>query len=111
MVELDLKEATGTWRSINASETDQPVTNKLFVPVLMHQKKKNIGYVLAGGKSPDEIRNLANHPTWKIIRMDKNCHSVIFQDGTVMIAFFSPSSSTGQHHFSDSTLSCIDQER
>ncbi|HYJ37367.1 MAG TPA: polysaccharide lyase family 8 super-sandwich domain-containing protein [Chitinophagaceae bacterium] len=87
---LDLKKVTGSWKSINASETDQPVHDDLFVPVLMHQQKKNIGYVIAAGRSPNETRTLASNPNWKIIRNDKDCQAVSFADGTTMISFFSP---------------------
>jgi chondroitin AC lyase len=68
------------------------VTEAVFLPLLMHRKKRSVGYTIAPGLSPDETRMLTNNPTWRILRNDKDCQAVSFADGTTMISFYSPGS-------------------
>lgn len=88
-----LNTVTGTWNSINASQSKAPVTEKVFKPVLIHHlndsEAESSGYVLADCKTTQELEKLVANPTWKVLSNDKNCQAVSFKDNTVAIAFFS----------------------
>lgn len=84
----------GTWKSINASESDSLVVDSVFIPVLVHGKEpKNLssGYVLTYLPSASRVEGLIDNPSWKILRNDSTCQAVQFKDGSLMVAFFSPS--------------------
>ena len=106
-LDLNIKQITGTWRSINASETDSLVTEKVFNPVLKHQPHTSTGYVMVSGKSLIEIKEMANKPSWTILRNDKDCQAVIFNDGTVMVSFFSPCKLAIGNHTLSATHPCL----
>jgi chondroitin AC lyase len=91
--DIRLKEVSGRWNSINVSESDTMVKEKVFTPVMLHNLSAGnaTGYVIALCKTPKETKRLAEKPTWKVIRNDKDCQSVLFNDGTIMVAFYSPS--------------------
>jgi len=106
-LDLNIRQTTDTWRSINASETDSLVTEKVFNPVLKHQPRTSIGYVIVPGKSLTEIKGLANKPSWTILRNDKDCQAVIFEDGMVMASFFSPGALAIGGHRLSATHPCL----
>lgn len=45
------------------------------------------GYAVACVSSAAEGRNIVRHPVWKVVRNDRECQAVVFQDGTIMAAF------------------------
>ncbi|MGC4235107.1 MAG: polysaccharide lyase family 8 super-sandwich domain-containing protein [Niabella sp.] len=81
---------TGNWHSINNAESAQPVTEKVFMPVLLHDPahQSSTGYVLARSASAAGARRLAKRPTWKIIANDHNVQAVQMNDGVIMAAFY-----------------------
>ncbi len=86
--ELSLKTVTGSWSSINRSGDPSPVSEKIFMPVLLHADGAPAsGYVVAFVKTAKEVRNVVRNPGWKIVRNDRECQAVAFEDGTVMAAF------------------------
>ena len=95
-MELCLNTVTDTWKSINTSQSAQPVTEKVFKPVMVHSINnsvaKSTGYVMVSCKTPQLLKKLAGKPTWKILSNDKDCQAVSFQDGTLAVAFFSAGS-------------------
>ncbi len=92
-VEVRLEKASGSWAAINASLPDSTVTENVFLPTLLHKKAdKNTGYVLAPGATAAQVSELANNPSWKILRNDSNCQAIRFKDGTVMCAFYTKDS-------------------
>ena len=89
---LGLKTVTGSWQEINVSETKVPVTERIFTPVLHHVNLENpqsTGYVLIACKTPDEASTVAANPNWKVLKNEKECQAVLFNDGTLMAAFYS----------------------
>lgn len=85
--------SSGSWRSISASGSDSLVTDSVFMVLLMHGKQPadlSTGYVLTYLPSSAKVAELADHPSWKILRNDSSCQAVQFDDGTLMAAFFSP---------------------
>lgn len=89
-INLHLTTATGSWKAINASETDAPVTEKVFMPVMSHQELENgnTGYILAACKGPKEAAKMAAKPKWKVLQNDKRIQAVWFDDGSLMAAFY-----------------------
>jgi chondroitin AC lyase len=96
-MEVHLKIVSGCWKSINASLSDEPVTEKVFTPVMVHGKQlkdESTGYVLASCATARQAQLLASNPHWKILRNDRDCQAACFKDGTTMIAFYKPGSVT-----------------
>lgn len=95
-IDLHLKTVSGRWTSINASESDAPVTEKVFMPVMLHSSKKpggqSAGYVLSSSQTSRQTAKLANKPTWKVLQNDKACQAVYFKDKTITAAFFTAGS-------------------
>ncbi|OQP59561.1 chondroitin AC lyase [Niastella vici] len=94
-VSLQAQSVTGTWKSINNSLTDAPVTANLFMPAILHGKhvnNLNTGYVLAACPTPQQAQSLVALPTWTVLQNDTSCQAVSFPDGTIMAAFYLPGS-------------------
>jgi chondroitin AC lyase len=90
-VEIRLEKVTGSWNDINTSQSETPVTEKVFLPVLQHkagQGSDNTGYVLTSCAGEAQAKTLAGRPSWKVLRNDRDCQAVRFNDGTVMCAFY-----------------------
>ena len=97
-VDLDIKEVTGTWKSINTSETDSLVKEKIFLPLIMHEGKRKLGYVLMTAQTVDEVKILAQKPKWKVLHNEKDYQAASFDDGTIMIAFYAATTAQfGKH--------------
>jgi chondroitin AC lyase len=87
-ITLTLATVTGSWKEINASETNAPVNEKIFMPVLHHGNLESGGYLLAACKTPKEAAEIAARREWQVIRNDKEIQAVQFNDGTLMAAFY-----------------------
>jgi chondroitin AC lyase len=89
--EIRLNEISGSWTTINGSETKEPVRERVFAPVMLHNPSADhtSGYALALSKSAKHTQQLANKPTWRVIQNDKDCQAVTFKDGVIMAAFYS----------------------
>jgi len=90
-VQLQLATRTSSWSAINESASAEPVTEKVFMPLLYHSGSTaaSAGYVLAFAKTANEVNLLANHPIWEVVRNDAVCQAVQFKEGVLMAAFFS----------------------
>jgi chondroitin AC lyase len=87
-IRLQLQPVTGTWISINKSQPATPVTEKVFLPALVHEKQQaSTGYVIAYCNTSKEAQQLAARPTWKIISNTTTCQAVQFDNGDIMAAF------------------------
>ena len=89
--EVQLHSVTGEWTTINASEVAPPVNEKLFMPLLLHESLSGgaaFGYLMTYSKSDAAAKRLAKKPGCSIIRNDSLCQSVLFDDGTLMAAFY-----------------------
>jgi chondroitin AC lyase len=81
--------ASGSWRSINAGGSDETIVEKVFMPVLLHNSSRtsaSAGYVITNAMLKETVK-LAAKPTWSIVRNDNRCQAVLFNDGTIMVAF------------------------
>jgi chondroitin AC lyase len=88
-VRLQIGEKTGSWRRISKAASDQPVNANVFFAVMEHAPT-TAGYVIADVPNPQAAAELANHPTWQILRNDHAAQAVKFADGAVMAAFYEP---------------------
>jgi chondroitin AC lyase len=90
-IDLNLKNSSGSWTSINASETPETINEKIFMPVMVHDRQDSAtGYVLALCPTPAAAMKIYTKPTWQLLRNDDQCQALRFNDGTCMIAFYSP---------------------
>ena len=93
--EVRLQSVIAKWSDINTSESDEPVQEKIFMPVLLHNdvsKENSFAYLVSYCKSAFAAKHIFKHPGCKIIRNDSLCQAVVFKDGTTMISFFEPGS-------------------
>jgi chondroitin AC lyase len=93
-VRLTMESRKASWKTINAAEAADTLTEDVFMPLLLHSpgSPASSGYVLAPCNYPEEAGKLAKKTPWKILRNDSHCQSVVFDDGTLMAAFFSAGS-------------------
>lgn len=81
--------SSGSWQSINASEPSTPMTEKLYMPVILHSPgTDSSGYVLTACATPRQARELARRPSWTVVRNGGDCQAVRFKDGLVVCAFY-----------------------
>jgi chondroitin AC lyase len=91
-VQLDVR--TSSWSAINASASAEPVTEKVFMPLLYHNALSDTsgGYVLVACNSSKQVMQLANKPRWQILINNAQCQAVQFVDGVIMAAFYTSGS-------------------
>jgi len=86
---LSLSTRKDTWSAINASESDRIISDKVFMPSIIHTVDKNSsGYVIGFAATPQQAARLAKNPVWKILQNDSICQAVLFTDGTLMASFY-----------------------
>jgi len=88
-VEVDLTTNTGSWSEINASGSDEILSEKVFMPVIRHTDARSVAYAVVSAP-PAHAKSLMKKQPWRILRNDGVCQAVSFDDGTVMFAFSSP---------------------
>jgi chondroitin AC lyase len=85
--------STGSWQSINASEPSTPVSERLYMPVMLHSAgTDSCGYALTACATSREARGLARRPSWRVVRNGGDCQAVRFKDGLVVGAFYASGS-------------------
>jgi len=91
-IDLHIKNVSGSWSSINAAESPETINEKVFMPVMNHNNLQvsATGYVLALSPTPAAAMKIYNKPIWKVLRNNEQCQAIKFNDGTLMIAFYSP---------------------
>jgi chondroitin AC lyase len=88
-VDIHAGAATGSWADINTSGSPAPVTEKVFLPVLLHGADTAAAYALTAGLTLAETRSLARRPPFAVLRNDRDIQAVRFRDGMVLAAFYS----------------------
>ncbi len=94
-VSVRLENVSGTWAAINASESNAIVNDKTFMPIIINDNLKqssSFAYMVAYCNNIAKANSLITKRDFSIVRNDSLCQAISFTDGTVMIAFFSPSS-------------------
>ncbi len=92
-MQVKLADVTGSWKEINASETNAPVTEKVFLPIIRHHNLKEesaSGYLLVGCKTPKEAARLVSSRDWKVLHNDRELQAVQLKGGALMAAFYQP---------------------
>ena len=100
LVNLRLHTVKGSWKTINRSETDMPVEEKIFMPVLVHsdlKKSSSFAYLLAYSKTISKAERLSKKNDFTIVRNDTLCQAVSFKNGPLMAGFFEK----GSVHFTN----------
>lgn len=90
-VRLRLAEVTGSWQTINASAGAEPVTEKVFLPQLLHDKQDLAAYTLAPCKTAAQAEAKFNKRSWSLLRNDSVCQAIQYTDGTIFCLFYQPS--------------------
>jgi chondroitin AC lyase len=90
-VRLTVESRKASWKTINAAGAADTLTEEVFMPLLLHSpgQTASSGYVLAPCNKPEEAGKLAKKAPWKVLRNDNHCQALLFDDGTLMAAFFS----------------------
>jgi hypothetical protein len=86
-IDIQATNATGSWQSINFSQSPAPVTEKIFMPVWKHDGAKAGGYVMVHTK---KIKALLHKPAWSILSNTDTCQAVQFANNTTMLCFWKP---------------------
>jgi hypothetical protein len=88
-IEIQLKSKTGSWSTINKSESKVLIHDKVFMPSIIHSPfKKASGYVVGYAATPQQAAFIAGNPTWKVLRNDNFCQAVSFDKRTIMAALY-----------------------
>lgn len=88
---ITLGPVTGSWHDINLNYATDPVTLSVFLPVLEHGAApmgENCGFVIMPCATPAGAAERIAHPTWSVLRNDRDVQAVRFADGTLMAAFY-----------------------
>ncbi|MEJ5994982.1 polysaccharide lyase family 8 super-sandwich domain-containing protein [Pedobacter sp. Du54] len=100
--------ASGTWLSINKSQSSKLITDQVFMPVLTHRTSiPNTGYVLANVLTPKATIELVNRPIWEIVKNMGDCQAVAFSDRTLMMAFYQPTKLTYKNKEIKTNKACL----
>lgn len=83
---------TGSWHIINDGLSAKQITDKVFMPVMLHTNEQATGYVIMSCSNAANAQKAVAAPSWKIIQNDGNCQAVQFNDGMLMAAFFNSGS-------------------
>ncbi|WP_461533966.1 polysaccharide lyase family 8 super-sandwich domain-containing protein [Sinomicrobium sp.] len=91
-VNIKIGAVSGRWSEINTSRPDQLLTEDIYLPVMKHNtaNSDSTGYIITTSKTVQEVQQLVDNPQWKILQNNRDCQAVLFDDKTVMSAFFSP---------------------
>ncbi len=80
--------ASGSWYDINQSYSNNIIVEKIFMPSIKHVAANGkAGYWVSYTKSKNEIKKIAQNPSFKILTNDKNSQSIIFKNDFFMAAF------------------------
>jgi chondroitin AC lyase len=81
----------GSWYTINQNSPDTPVHDKIFMPLLLHDKKaRSSGYVVTSTNSAVSAGKIFSKPNWQVISNTAECQAVSFDQKILMAAFFKP---------------------
>ncbi|HEY9363163.1 MAG TPA: polysaccharide lyase family 8 super-sandwich domain-containing protein, partial [Chitinophagaceae bacterium] len=88
-IEIQLLNKTGSWSKINKSESAKIISDKIFMPSIVHSTDADAsGYVVAYAPTAQQAQKIAANPSWKVLRNDSICQTVVFDKGPVMAAFY-----------------------
>lgn len=95
---IRLETVSGSWHSINNSESTTPVIEKVFTPIIYHSTQSSaMAYVLARVASSTEAHRIARRSPWKIISNNQYVQAVQKSKGMMIAAFYSAGSIQSIH--------------
>ncbi len=95
-------EVEGSWRDINLQYAEETVSDKVFLATIEHgTAPKPGGYAIFPGVTDKQMAELYTDRPWTVVRNDRDCQCVRFDNGTVMAAFYEP----GELRFDDGKIS------
>lgn len=86
-LEVQSGPVSGNWQSINLSQSPEPVTEKVFMPIWKHHGETTGGYVIA---YTNNVKQFLRNPGWRVLSNTDTCQAVQFANGTTMMAFWKP---------------------
>lgn len=92
-LQVHLGPARGSWSSINSRYHDKPgsVADSVFRVEIPHTAEDNLqGYAVLLGANREKLVTICQNPSWTILRNDRRCQSVRFDDGLTMATFYRP---------------------
>ncbi len=90
-VTIKAEESTGTWHSINRNYGENTrITAPMFTAVIMHETPQPQGYAIVPDISEEDLETLSQNLPWDILQNNENIQAIQFDDGTCMVAFYSP---------------------
>ncbi len=98
---------TGSWREISKSGTSQLTTAAVFSVNAKHQNQTAAAYLIDGFTQPSQLDVMLAKPNWQILKNDKNCQAIAFNDGETFISFHRNDELTYQQNSIKVDRSCL----
>lgn len=83
----------GRWSAINVSGPSDPVTDRVFLPVLEHggaPERQSAAYALFAADTPEAVARRVADPDWTVLRNDRDAQAVRYRDGFLAAVFWTP---------------------
>lgn len=77
----------GSWRNISKSGSADLTTAAVFKVTATHQNNTSAAYLIDGFTQPSQLNKMLVKPDWQILKNDKSCQAIAFDDGTSFISF------------------------
>ncbi|MBI5381629.1 MAG: chondroitin AC lyase [Opitutae bacterium] len=90
-VAVRLTAANGSWAAINRGQSDAPVTERVFLPILEHgpaPANAATGFAVRACVTTADTAAVFAAPPWHVLRNDSTAQAVQFADGTLMAVFY-----------------------
>ncbi|UKT64928.1 polysaccharide lyase family 8 super-sandwich domain-containing protein [Pedobacter mucosus] len=78
---------TGNWLSIAKSGTPDQISENVFQVVATHQNNSSAAYLIDGNTEATALDKMISKPDWKILRNNRNCQAIAFNDGSIFMSF------------------------
>lgn len=90
-ISLKLGEVEGSWKNVSRSESADKVKEDVFLCDLMHgEAPKAGGFILVPGSTARTLDRLTKKQPFEVVRNDRDAQCILFADGTMMAAFYTP---------------------
>jgi chondroitin AC lyase len=92
-VDIFMGDREGSWYDINQGQSKATVRQSVFQILLDHgDQPKPQGWVIVLGATSDKMDAIAKNPPWEVLRNDRECQAIEFDDGLCMASFYNPGS-------------------
>ena len=88
-IQLRLSKVSGSWNRINRNYGIEAMSKDIFLAAIEHGRDPTSGgFVIAPASGVDEVEGWLGRKRWAILRNDRTCQAIQFDDGTGMAAFY-----------------------